>query len=303
MHPSAFVCRLSCSVGRYAPPVKSRFILRRVTVYHRRSYRHHSHHGSHSRRSQGRSYRRRPDAEVGARSAVPSRSDCGSTGRIRFLSVRFSSGKRGSAHHSLRRRVACYPILRMGAPEHSPWHIPRGDLNDSSCWQWFSVTRTYLGRYEPGPVHGSRRLRQVAGALGRQPQRHRASPVLRDRIPKIGEGRIGEVRTTRLLRGWVSKVKKEGLPGEGDTLANATGGDSPWSPRPSYEVTTLLPGGRSRRSPQRRSLCPQRHPRSDSRRCTTWPVVARWARSWPCRCCRRRPERLSVRIHPSGIGR
>ena len=41
-----------------------------------------------------------PDAEVGARSA-PSRSAGGSTGRIRFLSVHLSSGKGGSAHHSL----------------------------------------------------------------------------------------------------------------------------------------------------------------------------------------------------------
>ena len=35
-----------------------------------------------------------PDAEVGARSAVLSRSAGGSTGRIRFLSVHLSSGKR-----------------------------------------------------------------------------------------------------------------------------------------------------------------------------------------------------------------
>jgi hypothetical protein len=64
-------------------------------------------------------------------------------------------------------------------------------------------------------------LRQVPGALARQPQRHHASPVLRDRIPKIGEGRMGEVRITRLLRGWVSKVEKKGRSGEGDALTNA----------------------------------------------------------------------------------
>src|SRR5688572_32956561 len=45
---------------------------------------------------------------------------------------RSPSGKRGTAHHSLRRLVACYPVLRMGAPEHSPWHAPRHHLNDSS---------------------------------------------------------------------------------------------------------------------------------------------------------------------------
>ena len=26
--------------------------------------------------------------------------------------------------------MACYPVLRMGAPEHSPWRAPRDDLND-----------------------------------------------------------------------------------------------------------------------------------------------------------------------------
>jgi hypothetical protein len=74
-----------------------------------------------------------PDAEVGARSAVLSRSAGGSKGRIRSLSVHVSSGKRGSAHHSLRQLVACYAVLRVGAPEHSPWRAPRDDLNDSSC--------------------------------------------------------------------------------------------------------------------------------------------------------------------------
>ena len=60
VRPSAFLCRLSCSVGRYAPSVKSCFILRRVTVYHRRSYRRRSHCGGHSHRSHSRRYRRRP---------------------------------------------------------------------------------------------------------------------------------------------------------------------------------------------------------------------------------------------------
>src|SRR5215218_11301063 len=41
-------------------------------------------------------------------------------------------GKRGSAHHSLRRFVTCYPVLRIEAPGHSPWRAPRDDLNDSS---------------------------------------------------------------------------------------------------------------------------------------------------------------------------
>ncbi len=44
---------------------------------------------------------------------------------------RSSSGKRGTAHHSLRRLVACCPVLRMGIPEHSPWRAPRDDLDDS----------------------------------------------------------------------------------------------------------------------------------------------------------------------------
>jgi hypothetical protein len=44
-----------------------------------------------------------------------------------------ASAKHGSTHHSLRRFVACYPVLRMGAPEHSPWQTPRDELNDSAC--------------------------------------------------------------------------------------------------------------------------------------------------------------------------
>jgi hypothetical protein len=84
-----------------------------------------------------------PEAEVGARSRSLSRSAGGSTSRIRFLSVHLSSGKRGSAHHSLRRRVTCYRVLRMGAPEHSPWRAPRDDLNDSSYQQQFPVWLTH----------------------------------------------------------------------------------------------------------------------------------------------------------------
>jgi hypothetical protein len=42
------------------------------------------------------------------------------------------SGKRGSAHHSLRRLVAYYPELRMESPDHSLWRALRDDLNDSS---------------------------------------------------------------------------------------------------------------------------------------------------------------------------
>jgi hypothetical protein len=142
VHPSAFLCRLNCPVGRYAPSVKSRFTLRRVTVYHRRSYRHHSHRGSHSRRTQTRSYHCRP-GRGSWRSAVLSRSAGGSTGLNRFLSVRLSSGKRGSAHHSLCQLVACYSVLRMGTPEHSPWRAPCDDLDDSSYQQTFSVWLTH----------------------------------------------------------------------------------------------------------------------------------------------------------------
>ncbi len=101
VRPSAFLCRLSSSVGLYAPPAKSCFILRRVTVYHRRSYRHHSHRGSHSRSHKVEVTAADPEAEVGARSRILSRSAGGFTGRIRFLSVHLSSGKRGTAHDSL----------------------------------------------------------------------------------------------------------------------------------------------------------------------------------------------------------
>jgi hypothetical protein len=45
---------------------------------------------------------------------------------------RSPSGKRGSIHHSLRRLVACYAVLRMESPEHSPWRAPRSDLDVSS---------------------------------------------------------------------------------------------------------------------------------------------------------------------------
>jgi hypothetical protein len=137
VRPSAFLCRLSRPVGRYAPPSKSRFILRRVSVYYRRSYHHHSHRGNYGHRSHSRSYHR-PPGRGSWRSLRRPVAVGGSTGRIRFLSVHFSSGKRGSAHHSLRRRVACYPILRTEAPEHSPWRAPREDLNNSS-YQQFSV--------------------------------------------------------------------------------------------------------------------------------------------------------------------
>jgi hypothetical protein len=46
---------------------------------------------------------------------------------------RSPSGRRGSAHHSLRRLVACYPVLRVESPEHSPWRAPRDNPKDSSC--------------------------------------------------------------------------------------------------------------------------------------------------------------------------
>ena len=95
-----------------------------------------------------------PDTEVGARCAVLSRSAGGSTGRIRFPSVHLSPGKRGTAHHSLGRLVACYAVLRMGAPEHSPWQAPRDDLNDSSYQQRFSVWLTHASCC----VHNPRRM-------------------------------------------------------------------------------------------------------------------------------------------------
>jgi hypothetical protein len=83
------------------------------------------------------------DVEVGARSAVLSRWAGGSTGRIRLLSVPLPSGKRGSAHHSLRRLATCYPVLRMESSEHSPWRALGDDLNDSSYLQRFSVWMTH----------------------------------------------------------------------------------------------------------------------------------------------------------------
>jgi hypothetical protein len=81
-----------------------------------------------------------PDAEVGACSAVLSRSAGGCTGRSHFLGVHLSSGKRGSAHHSLRRlRVARYPVLRMESPERSPRQAPRDGLYNPSYRRRFSV--------------------------------------------------------------------------------------------------------------------------------------------------------------------
>jgi hypothetical protein len=133
--PFAFLCRLNCSVGRYTPPAKSRFILRRVTVYYRRSYRPHSHRDSNSR-PQSRSYHRRPGhgSRHSRRRPV---AVGGSTGRIRFFRVHLPSCKRGSAHHSLRRLVAYYAVLRMGAAEHSPWRAPHHYLDDVSNQQRF----------------------------------------------------------------------------------------------------------------------------------------------------------------------
>jgi hypothetical protein len=61
------------------------------------------------------------------------------------------SGKRGSAHHSLRQLVACYPVLRVGAPEHSPWRAPRDDLNDSS-YQGTVLEFSIFQLYEVAPV-------------------------------------------------------------------------------------------------------------------------------------------------------
>jgi hypothetical protein len=112
VRPAAFLCCLplflSCPVGRYVP-VSSRSILRHATVYHRRSYRHHGHRGSHSR-LQSRSCRRRPGrgSRRGSRRSLRRPVAVGrrSTGRSRFLGVRLSCGKRGSAPHSLRRRFA-----------------------------------------------------------------------------------------------------------------------------------------------------------------------------------------------------
>jgi hypothetical protein len=68
-----------------------------------------------------------PDTAVGVRSAVLLWSAGGSKGPDPLpLSVHLSFGKRESAHRSLGRLVACYPVLRMGAPEHSPWRVPPG---------------------------------------------------------------------------------------------------------------------------------------------------------------------------------
>src|SRR5215212_8582717 len=124
--PSAFLCRLSCAVGRYAPllgatsffaalpsttAVAIAITVTAVVI---------------AAALKAELTAADPDAEVGARSA----------GLIRFLSIPLPSGKRGSAHHSVRRLMACYPVLlRMGAPEHSPWRVPRDDLNSSSYQQ------------------------------------------------------------------------------------------------------------------------------------------------------------------------
>jgi hypothetical protein len=70
-----------------------------------------------------------PDTAVGVRSAVLLWSAGGSKGPDPLpLSVHLSFGKRESAHRSLGRGrlVACYAVLRMGAPEYSPWRVPPG---------------------------------------------------------------------------------------------------------------------------------------------------------------------------------
>ena len=123
VRPSAFLCRLSCSVDRYAPSAKSRFILRRVTVYHRRSYHHHSHRGGHSHRSQNRSTAACPDAEVGARSAVISRSAVPLPGSPSSAFILLPVRELCSSL-CVRWLVACCPVLRMAAAQHSPWRQP-----------------------------------------------------------------------------------------------------------------------------------------------------------------------------------
>ena len=73
-----------------------------------------------------------PDTAVGVRSAVLLWSAGGSKGPDPLpLSVHLSFGKRESTHHSHGRLVARYAVLRMGAPEHSPWRVVRDDLDDS----------------------------------------------------------------------------------------------------------------------------------------------------------------------------
>jgi hypothetical protein len=68
-----------------------------------------------------------PDTAVGVRSAVLLWSAGGSKGPDPLpLSVHLSFGKRESAHRSLGLLAACYAVLRMGAPEYSPWRVPPG---------------------------------------------------------------------------------------------------------------------------------------------------------------------------------
>jgi hypothetical protein len=91
-----------------------------------------------------------PDAKVGARSAVLWRAAGGSTALIRFLGVHLSSGRRDSTYHSLRSLVACYPILRKGAPERSPCRASHDDLDDSSYQQRLSVCPRSEPELDPG---------------------------------------------------------------------------------------------------------------------------------------------------------
>jgi hypothetical protein len=100
-----------------------------------------------------------PQTRPGARTAVLWWSVGGCTGRIPYLSIHPSSGKRGSSHHSLRQRIACFLVLRKGVPERSTWLTLRDDLNDSSYQLVvFSVDSRSVPELDPG--FADRRPRQ-----------------------------------------------------------------------------------------------------------------------------------------------
>jgi hypothetical protein len=117
-----------------------------------------------------------PAAEVGASPAVPSRSAGGSARPIRSLGVHLlPSGRRGSAHRSLRRLMTCYPVLRKGAPERSPWQAPRDALNVPSYRQWFFGVagigaRRRLGRTRLTVSQRSGRIRPISRCRAMQGQ-------------------------------------------------------------------------------------------------------------------------------------
>jgi hypothetical protein len=58
---------------------------------------------------------------------------------------RSPSGKRGSTHRSLGLLVACYPVLRMDSPKHSPWLAPQHEDSSQAAGRSLEAILTTLG--------------------------------------------------------------------------------------------------------------------------------------------------------------